>query len=39
MWVGYHEFPNDIDPMMLSTWLSICAKCYILVQRGVKKVA
>ena len=25
MWLGCHRFPNEIDPMMSFTWLSICA--------------
>ena len=38
MWLGYHGFPDEIGSMMSSTWLSICAKCYILDWLGVGKV-
>jgi len=32
--VDYREFPNEIDLMMPSIWLLICAKGQILVQLG-----
>lgn len=27
MWLGCQGFPNEIDNMMSSTWLSICVMC------------
>ena len=27
MWLDCHGFSNQIDPMMSSTWLLICANC------------
>ena len=32
------DFPNEINPMMPSTWLLICARCQSLVQQSVRKV-
>jgi hypothetical protein len=33
-----YGFLNEIDPVMPSTWLSIYARCQILVEQGVVKV-
>ena len=38
MWLGCHGCLNEIDPMMSLTWLSISAKCEILVWPSVRIV-
>ena len=35
---GFHGFPNEIDPMMPSTWLPICARCQTLVRQRLGTV-